>query len=187
MLAPFALVCAARVRMAQKAEQKGRCVHCRTDILVPASYADGDHIKCGTCDTGHRVARVNNVLRLVVADVAPLRETLRMNDQRLRALEGEMREARASVGLGAYGLGIGVIYVLVKVAWEDQIVDKELILTAVVIAVLVGVMLELANFFFLQKRNAIVRLTDEIEQLNQDSRELRRQIREASMGTRAAS
>jgi hypothetical protein len=172
--------------MEQGTEQKGRCVHCRTDVLVPASYADGDHIKCGACDTGHRVVRTNNALRLVIADVAPLRETLRQNDQRLRILEGEMRDARASFGLGANGLGIGVIYLLVKVAWDEETVTQGLIVTAVVIALVVGVLLELANFFFLQKRQKMTRLTEEIEQLNQDSRELRRQIREASMGSRAS-
>ena len=170
--------------MAQGAEQKGRCVHCRTDILVPASYADGDHIKCGACDTGHRVVRTNNGMRLVIADVAPLRETLRQNDQRLRVLEAEFSDARASLGLGVNGLLIGLLYIIVKIAWDAEPLTKGLIVTAVVIAVLVGVALELANFFFLQKRTKMMRLGEEIEQLNQDSRELRRQIRESSAGSR---
>ena len=58
---------------------------------------------------------------------------------------------------------------------------------AIVIAVAVGALLELSNFFFLQKRTKITRLGEEIEQVNQDSRELRRQIRESSMGNRPAS
>jgi hypothetical protein len=170
--------------MVQGAEQKGRCVHCRTDVLVPASYADGDHIKCGACDTGHRVVRTNNALRLVIADVAPLRETLRQNDQRLRVLEAELSDARASMGLGVNGLLIGLLYLVVKIAWDEEPLTKGLIATAVVIAALVGVALETANFFFLQKRTKMTRLTEEIEQINQDSRELRRQIRESSAGGR---
>jgi hypothetical protein len=173
--------------MVQGTEQKGRCVHCRTDVLVPATYADGDHIKCGACDTGHRVVRTNNGLRLVIADVAPLRETLRQNDQRLSILETELRDARASLGLGVNGLLIGLLYIVVKIALDEEPLTKALIVTAAVIAVLVGTALELANFFFLQKRAKMTRLTAEIEQLNQDSRELRRQIREASAGSRAAS
>jgi hypothetical protein len=172
--------------MVQGAEQKGRCVHCRTDVIVPASYAEGDHIKCGACDTGHRVTRTNNVLRLVIADVSPLRETLRQNDQRLRILEAELRDARASLGLGVNGLGVGVIYLLVKLAWDDAPATKGLFIMAGVIAVLVGAGLELANFFFLQKRTKMTRLTEEIEQVNQDSRELRRQIRESSASVRTA-
>src|SRR5438034_645918 len=119
MLAAVAAAGDGGVRMEQKAEQKGRCVHCRTDVIVPATYDEGDHIKCGACDTGHRVVRVNNVLRLVIADVTPLRETLRQNEQRLRNLEAELKDARASFGIGSLGIGVGVIYLLVKVAWEN--------------------------------------------------------------------
>jgi hypothetical protein len=170
-----------------RTDQKGRCVHCRMDILVPASYADGDHIKCGACDTGHRVLRTGNLVRLVIADVAPLRETLRMNEQRLRKMEDELQRARASFGIGVNGLGVGVLYVLVKVAWEEEAISTGLIVTAVFIAIGVGVLLELANFFFLQKRAAMARLNEEIAQLTADIRETRRLIREASTGTRAAS
>jgi hypothetical protein len=169
------------VRMGREADQKSRCVHCRTDVLVPASYADGDHIKCGACGTGHRVVRSNNIVRLVVADVAPLRETLRQNDQRLRILEADLRDARASLGIGINGLLIGLLYVVVKVAWDEEQITRGLIITAVVIASIVGILLELANFFLLAKRTKMTRLGEEIAQLNQDSRELRRQIREASM------
>lgn len=172
--------------MVQGAEQRGRCVHCRTDVAVPASYAEGDHIKCGACDTGHRVLRTNNVLRLVIADVTPLRETLRQNDQRLRILEAELRDARASLGIGVNGILIGLLYVVVKIAVDEQPLTKGLVTMAAVIAVLVGVALELANFFFLQKRAKMTRLHEEIEQLSQDSRDLRRQIRESSAGFRNA-
>lgn len=161
-------------------EQKARCVHCRTDVRVPESYADGDHIKCGACGTGHRVLRSETGLRLVLADVGPLRDNLRTNEQRLNNLAQDLREARASFGIGVNGLGIGVIYLLVKVAWEDKPLTQELCVTAGIIAVLVGILLEAANALFLQKRKAIVQISSEIERLETESRELRRRIREGT-------
>jgi len=162
-------------------EQKARCVHCRTDVRIPASYADGDHIKCGACGTGHRVLRSENGVRLVLADVGPLRDELKMNEQRLRNLEQDLREARASFGIGVNGLGIGVIYLLVKVAYEDKPLTRDLIVTACVIAFVVGVMLEVANMLFLQKRRAIIQISSEMERLEAESRELRRRIRESTV------
>ena len=69
--------------------ERARCVHCRSDITVPPSYAHGDHIKCGTCATKHKVVR-GDVLRLVIADVAPLREAL--FDNRRQIESGEIRD-----------------------------------------------------------------------------------------------
>ena len=105
-------------------EPKARCVNCRTDIDVPASYTDGDHIKCGACGMQHRVQRTNGMLRLVVADVAPLREALRTNEQRLERLANELHAARGSFGIGANGMGVGVIYLLIKVAWDDLLLSR---------------------------------------------------------------
>jgi hypothetical protein len=50
-------------------EGAGALRHCRTDIVVPPRTRNGDHIKCGTCATKHKVVR-GEVLRLVIADVA---------------------------------------------------------------------------------------------------------------------
>ncbi len=60
---------------------KGRCVHCRADILVPDSYHHGDHVKCGQCGTRHKVSRGEREgVRLVLADVGPLRDALKANE-----------------------------------------------------------------------------------------------------------
>src|SRR5438445_278668 len=37
--------------------QKARCAECRTDISIPSTYAHGDHVKCATCQTRHKVVR----------------------------------------------------------------------------------------------------------------------------------
>jgi hypothetical protein len=162
-------------------EPKARCVNCRTDIDVPASYTDGDHIKCGACGMQHRVLRTNGMLRLVVADVAPLREALRTNEQRIERLENELHAARGSFGIGANAFGLGVIYLLIKVAWDDLLLSRALIVNAVVISVVCGLALELANFLFLSKRKLMNQLAEEIEQMSAETKELQRKIREASL------
>ena len=59
---------------------KGRCVHCRADILVPDSYHHGDHVKCGQCGTRHKVVRGEREgVRLVLADIGPVRDALKAN------------------------------------------------------------------------------------------------------------
>jgi hypothetical protein len=161
-------------------EQKGRCVHCRTDITVPDSYADGDHIKCGACGTQHRVVRSTGVLRLVIADVAPLREELRANEQRIARLENELGAARGSLGIGVNGLGVGVIYVLWQLVSKEADLTTELIITAAGIAVGTGLVFELANFLFLAKRKLLNQLNTDIRLIRDESKELQRKIREAS-------
>jgi hypothetical protein len=162
-------------------ESKARCVNCRTDIDVLATYADGDHIKCGACGMQHRVLRTNGALRLVVADVAPLRDQVRQNEQRIERLENELRAARGSIGIGANGIGVGVIYLLVKLAWDEQLLTRELIVNALLIALLCGVALELANFMFLSKRRLMDQLSEEIEIMTNETKELQRKIREGSL------
>lgn len=162
-------------------EQKGRCVHCRTDITVPDSYADGDHIKCGACGTLHRVIRGQTQLRLVVSDVAPLREELRAQQQRIARVENELQAARGSLGIGVNGLGLGLIYVLVQVAWEEQDLTQGLLITAAAIGVGSGLLLELANFLFLSKRKLINQLSDELTLMRGETKELQRKIREGSL------
>ena len=156
-----------------------RCVHCRSDVLVPESYAHGDHIKCGSCGTQHKVSR-GEVLRLVIADPAPMRDMLRENQARVESLEAEWRDARASFGLGANGLALGVIYMLYQLGMKDVPFSTGLIWQAVGIAVASGVFLEAANYFFLAKRMKMTRLSAEIVALRSEGRQLQQKIREAS-------
>src|SRR5262249_17808079 len=82
-----------------EAVHKSRCQHCRPDIVVPESYHHGDHIKCGSCGMRHKVSR-GEVLRLVLADVAPLKEALQANRTLVDRLEADLRSARGSFGIG---------------------------------------------------------------------------------------
>jgi hypothetical protein len=158
--------------------QKVRCVHCRTEVAVPDSYAHGDHIKCGTCGTKHKVSR-GEVLRLVLADVTPLREALRENERMVERLEDEIRGARRSLGIGINGLGIGVLYAIVQVGVNDAMITTRLAWKSLGIALLVGVGLELANHLFLAKRQRIHRLSEELRETRESGRQLQKVIREA--------
>jgi hypothetical protein len=156
-----------------------RCVHCRSEILVPDTYAHGDHIKCGACGTQHKVSR-GEVLRLVIADAAPMKDMLRENELRVESLEAELRDARASFGIGANGLAVGVIYILYQLGLKEVPMSTALIWQAGTLAVVSGVALELANFFFLAKRQKMTRLAAEIGALRSEGRQLQQKIREAS-------
>lgn len=162
-----------------EAVQKSRCAHCRSEILVPDSYQHGDHIKCGSCGTRHKVAR-GDVLRLVIADVAPLREALHANRSLTERLEGELRAARGSLGIGVNGLGVALIYALWQIVQRDRPIDIGLGWEALAVAVVTGVLLEAANFFFLAKRQRLQRLNSEIQEARAESRALEQKIREAS-------
>jgi hypothetical protein len=161
-------------------DQKGRCVHCHSDINVPDTYADGDHIKCGSCGTQHRIFRTPG-LRLVIADVAPLREELRDLQARITKIENELRTARGSLGIGVNGLGFGVIYVLYQIGLNEAILNQSLIVAAAGIAAASGIALELANFLFLSKRKLIDQLSGELETMREETKELQRKIREGSL------
>ncbi|HXB55203.1 MAG TPA: hypothetical protein VN461_10495 [Vicinamibacteria bacterium] len=158
---------------------KARCVHCRSDVLVPASYAHGDHIKCGGCGTQHKVSR-GDVVRLVLADVTPLHDALRANEQMVDRLEADLRVARGSFGVGVNGFGVGVVYALWQVARNEQPWSGSLLAKAIAIAIVSGVILEAINYFFLAKRQQITRLSAEIEAADEESQRLRQQIRETS-------
>lgn len=161
------------------ASQRVRCINCRTEISVPATYAHGDHIKCGSCGTKHKVVR-GDVLRLVVADVAPLREALSGNEQLIERLEAELYAARASFGIGVNGIGIGVAYLLWRVGIQQQMLNQQLFIEAVGVAIGSGLFLELANYLFLAKRKKIHRLASELADARQDGRVIEQKIREAS-------
>lgn len=161
------------------AVEKARCVNCREDIQVTSQYAHGDHIACGTCGTKHKVVRGDKV-RVVLADAAPLRETLAQNQNAITRLRAELRHAQASLGIGANGIGIGVIFVLYQVGWKSQPLSMNLLWNAIGIAIVAGLLLEAANWAFLAKRTAITRLSAELEEAEQEARRLRQKIRDAT-------
>jgi hypothetical protein len=156
-----------------------RCISCRSEIFVPDRYADGMQISCGGCSTQLRVERGEGV-RLVYADPLALRETLRQVKQSIDEANRELRTARASWGIGVNGLGIGVLYVVARVALEDRPLSTELIGGAVVLSLIVGLLLEVVNTLFLAKRQAISRLTEQIRQATAEKKDLERKIRESS-------
>ena len=158
--------------------QKAPCTYCRSEIAVPAQYAHGDHIKCGSCGTKHKVVRGDR-LRLVLADAAPLRDALVQNDQLVTRLEAELAHARGSFGLGANGVGIAVIFALYQVAMKEASLGKALLLEAVGVAVVSGILLEAANYLFLAKRQVMTRLSAELEEARTEGMHLRQKIREA--------
>jgi DNA-directed RNA polymerase subunit RPC12/RpoP len=158
--------------------QKLRCAHCRSDISVPESYQHGDHIKCGSCGMRHKVSR-GDVVRLVIADVGPLRDALQANKSLTERLEAELRHARGSFGVGVNGLGIGVIYAMWQIVRNDRAIEAGLGWEAAGVAVLSGVLLEAANFFFLAKRQRLTRLGTEIDEARAEGRALQQKIREA--------
>jgi hypothetical protein len=156
-----------------------RCVHCREEISVPAQYAHGDHIVCGACKTNHKVVRGDR-LRLVLADVTPLREALQQNQQLINRLDAELAHARASFGIGANGIGIAVAFAVYQVGWKEVSLSLNLLWNAVGIAIVSGLLLEAANWAFLAKRSAITRLSQEIAEAQSESQRLRQQIRDAT-------
>jgi hypothetical protein len=159
--------------------EKGRCVHCREAVDVPDHYAHGDHIKCGACGTKHKVVRADR-LRLVIADVSPLRDALGQNQQIVNRLEGELAHARASFGIGVNGIWIGVIFALYQVGMNGAPLSTGLLANAAAIAVVSGLLLEAANWSFLAKRSAITRISNELEEARAEGQRIRQQIREAT-------
>jgi hypothetical protein len=162
--------------------QSARCPACRAQVLVEARDSHGDQIHCDNCKGAFRVVRRDTAVRLVHADVGPLRDELRDIQGRTGALESELKSAKASLGIGVNGLGLGLLYVVAKVALENALITREMIWIAVAIAVVTGLLLELTNLFFLAKHKAMLRLSSEIRQAQREARRLRQIIREASRG-----
>ena len=158
---------------------KLRCAHCRSEILVPESYHHGDHIKCGSCGMRHKVSR-GDVVRLVIADVGPLRDALHANKNLVERLEAEVKSARGSFGIGANGFGIALIYALWQIMKKDRPIDSALAWEAVGVVLVSGILLEAANFFFLAKRKRLSHLNAEIQEARAEGRSLEQKIREAS-------
>jgi hypothetical protein len=159
--------------------QTARCLNCREEISVPDRYAQGDHVKCGSCRTTHKVVRGDR-LRLVLADVGPLRDALGQNQQLVTRLEAELAHARASFGIGANGFGIGVAFAVYQVGWRNAHLSTSLLLTAAGIAVVSGLLLEAANWSFLAKREAITRVSRELADARAEGQRIRQQMREAT-------
>jgi len=158
---------------------KVHCVHCREEVQVPGHYAHGDHIKCGSCGTKHKVVRGDH-LRLVLADVGPVRDALAQNQQLTNRLEAELAHARGSFGIGANGIGIGVIFALYQLGMKGAALSMELLGNAIGIALVTGLVLEAANWAFLAKRHAITRLSAELDEARAEGTRLRQLIRDAS-------
>ncbi len=156
------------------------CVNCREEVEVTDRYAHGDHIKCGTCGTNHKVVRGGERLRLVLADVTPLREALTQNQQLVGRIEAELAHARGSIGIGANGIGIAVAVAVYLVGFQGAHIDLNLALIAVAVAVGSGLLLEGANWAFLAKRSAITRLTQELAEARTEGARLRGLIRDAT-------
>ena len=156
-----------------------RCVSCRSEVSIPDGYAEGAKIACPSCATQLRIVRAGG-LRLVIADLQALQEALRQIRLDISTTSRELQSARASWGIGVNGLGIGVLYVVVQVALEERPLNQVLVLTAAAIALVVGVLLELANYLFLAKRQAMSRLTEQLKRAEADRREMERKIRETS-------
>ncbi len=163
----------------ETAAPRAPCVNCREPISVPDRYAHGDHIVCGACRTKHKVVRADR-LRLVLADVAPLRDALGQNEQLVRRLEGDLARVRSSYGLGANGIFVGVAYAAYHVFLHDDPISVGLLLASVVIAIVAGLLLEAANWSFLSKRSAMVRISGEIEEARADGARIRPQLRDAT-------
>ena len=159
---------------------KARCIECRSEILIPESFANGDIVPCGRCDTKHRLQRGRGSVRLVLADASRLRESLLAARQRIRAVQSDLARARASWGIGVNGLGVGLIYLLVKLMVEDQPWSDALLRSAIGVALLNGIGLEVSNYLFLAKRKAIDACKHELWELETQVKDLERKVREAS-------
>jgi hypothetical protein len=159
--------------------QRARCVHCREEVSVPDHYAHGDHVKCGSCGTKHKVVRADR-LRLVLADVGPLRDALTLNQQLVGRLEAELSRARTRFGIGVNGIVAGVIFALYQVGIRGAPLSMNLGLNALGIAVVSGLLLEAANWSFLSKRSAITRIQGELKEAREEGERIRQQMREAT-------
>jgi hypothetical protein len=166
--------------MAGKDVTPAKCLNCRSEVMVPNHYADGDTMQCGVCGMGLKVHKSGSgALKLVISDVGPLRDEMKATEQRVSALESDLARARASFGIGVNGLGIGLIYVVSQVMLEDKNITRGLITNAVAIAAVSGIALELANFFFLAKRREMARISGEIAEASREIASIQQKIRES--------
>jgi hypothetical protein len=159
--------------------QSARCIHCRSEVNVPEAYAHGDHIKCGSCGTKHKVSR-GEILRLVLADTAPVREALQANEALQERIIDEIHGAQRSFGIGVNGIGVGVAYAIYEIAVKERMIGSDLLWAAVGVGLFAGIVLELVNFLFLAKRQRIRRLSSDLDEAREEGRRLQKMLREAS-------
>src|SRR5262245_3073977 len=166
--------------MAGKDVTPSECLNCRSEVMVPNTFADGDTMQCGVCGTGLKVHKsAGGGVKLVISDVGPLRDEMKSTQQRVSALESDLARARASFGIGVNGLGIGLLFVVSQVMLEDKNISRELLVNAAAIAAVSGIALELANFFFLAKRREMSRISGEIAEATREVNSLQQKIRES--------
>ncbi len=156
-----------------------RCISCRAEVPVPDSYEEGNQVGCPSCAVQLKIVRKGG-LRLVIADVLALQDRLRETKTLIAEASRDLQRAKASWGIGVNGLGLGVLYVVARVALDERTLDRKLVLEAVVLALVVGGLLEAANYLFLAKRRAITDLTKQLQGAIADQKELQRKIRESS-------
>jgi len=159
--------------------RSARCISCRAEVPVPDSYEEGSQVGCPSCAVQLKIVRKGG-LRLVIADVLALQDRLRETKTLIAEASRDLQRAKASWGIGVNGLGLGVLYVVARVALDERTLDRKLALEAVVLALVVGGLLEAANYLFLAKRRAITDLTKQLQGAIADQKELQRKIRESS-------
>jgi hypothetical protein len=160
--------------------QTSRCPRCKSDVPVPEAFASGDTLPCDICQSQLRVLRNDKgAMRLVIADAGPVREQLTFNKTHVDRLQRELQDARHSIGIGANGFAISVLYLVSRLALEEREMEMGLLVEAIVLGVVVGIGLEAANYLFLAKRKAITRITGEIDQMKEEQKLLQGLVREA--------
>lgn len=147
---------------------------------MPANFGHGVMLGCKSCSSQLRLLRNDKgAIRLVIADAGPLRDQVTFNRSHVERLQADLTVARHSIGIGTNGFAIGVLYVVVQLGVEERVLDQAVMIEAVVVAVVVGVGLELANYFFLAKRKTMGRLSHEIAQMREEQVLLQSLIRDA--------
>jgi hypothetical protein len=157
----------------------GKCLNCKAEVQVPNTFADGEQIDCAVCGIALKILRPGGGLRLVIADLTPFRDEMRAKQQQIKDLEHDLAKARASFGIGANGLGLGVMYVIARVGLEEKPLTSGLIAIGVAIALVTGIALEVANLLFLAKRRDMTRLAEEITQAQAELKETQRKIKDS--------
>jgi hypothetical protein len=157
---------------------KPRCVHCRSEVTVPPGYAHGDHVKCPQCGTRHRISRGDGV-RLVLADVTPLREALESNRQLVARLQNDLQRTIMTFGLAANGLVVGIFYVFFRAFLQGAPVDMRVIAQALGLSLAAAVVIEIVNYLYLGKRRRIDQIKADIEEARAEAGQLQQKIREA--------
>jgi hypothetical protein len=115
-----------------------------------------------------------------MADVTPLRDALAQNQHMVNRIQADLAQARASLGVGANGIGLGVAFVVYQVGWKGEPLSMSLLWNAIGIAIITGLLLEAANWAFLAKRQAMTRLSAELDEAQAEARQIRQKIRDAT-------